>query len=170
MKLWCGVECHGAILNVFFIFMCQYDSVYTVFSVSLEHRLSSIAFNASSVQSIASVQFLKRSVYRVESVAYIVNGVQCWLGYSLQHSWSACYYSVSAVFSLVFSCQWGSESVTFSVSSVQGVYCSVGHSLSVLFSVCSVQSTGCSPRVCHVHVMFRVHTLNVLCPCTVLEF
>ena len=38
----------------------------------------------------------------------------------------------------------------FSVCSVQGVYCSVGHSPSVLFSVCSVQSTGCSPRVCHV--------------------
>ena len=52
----------------------------------------------------------------------------------------------------------------FSVCSVQGVYCSVGHSPSVLFSVCSVQSTGCSPRVCHVHVMFRVHTLKVLCP------
>ena len=32
----------------------------------------------------------------------------------------------------------------FSVCSVQGVYCSVGHSLSVLFSVCSVHSTGCS--------------------------
>ena len=44
--------------------------MYTVFSVS---QLSS--FNASSVQSIASVQFFKRSVYRVES--YIVNGVQC---------------------------------------------------------------------------------------------
>ena len=40
----------------------------------------------------------------------------------------------------------------FSVCSIQGVYCSVGHSPSVLFSVCSVQSTGCSPRVCHVHL------------------
>ena len=37
--------------------------------------VSSIVFNASSVQS--SVQFLKHSVYRVESVAYIVSGVQC---------------------------------------------------------------------------------------------
>ena len=55
----------------------------------------------------------------------------------------------------------------FSVCSVQDVYCSVGNSPSVLFSVCSVQSTGCSPRVCHIHVMFRVHTLNVLCPCAV---
>ena len=83
------------------------------------------------VESIASVQFLKHSVYRVES-------------------WSADYYSVSVVFSLVLTCQWGSESIAFSVCSVQGVYCSVGHSPSVLFSVCSVQSTGCSPRVCHV--------------------
>ena len=54
-----------------------------------------IAFNASSVQSIASVQFLKRSVCRVQSVAYIVNGVQCQLGYSQRRSWSAYYYSVS---------------------------------------------------------------------------
>ena len=30
-----------------------------------------------------------------------------------------------------------------------------------------VQSTECSPSVCHVHVMFRVHTLNVLWPCAV---
>ena len=52
-------------------------SVHSVQCQSTERRLSSIAFNASSVQSIASVQFLKRSVYRVESVAYIVNGVQC---------------------------------------------------------------------------------------------
>ena len=98
------------------------------FSVSLQRRLSSIAFNASSVQSIASVQFLKRSVSRVESVAYIVNGVQCQLGYSLRRSWSAYYYSVSVVFSLVFSCQWGSEFIAFSVSSV-----------SVAFRVCTVQ-------------------------------
>ena len=91
----------------------------------------------------------------VESVAYIVSGVQCYLGYSLRRSWSAYYYSVSVVFSLVFSCQWGSESIAFSVSSVSvafrvRVYCLVGHSPSVLFIVCSVQSTGCSPRVCHV--------------------
>ena len=79
-------------------------------------------------ESIASVQFLKRSVYRVESVAYIVNGIQCYLGYSLWRSWSAYYYSVSVVFSLVFSCKWGSESVAFSVSSV-----------SVAFRVCTVQ-------------------------------
>ena len=31
----------------------------------------------------------------------------------------------------------------FSICSIQGVYCSVGHSPCVLFSVCSVQSTGC---------------------------
>ena len=50
--------------------------MYTVFSVSLQRRFSSITFNASSVQSRIS-QFLKHSVYRAESVAYIVNGVQC---------------------------------------------------------------------------------------------
>ena len=58
----------------------------------------------------------------------------------------------------------------FSVCSAQGVYCSVGYSPSVLFNVCSIQSTGCSPRVCHVHVMSRVHSLSVLCPCAVLNF
>ena len=69
------------------------------------------------LESTASVLFLKCSVYRVESVAY-----------SLLHSWSFCYYSVSVVFSLVFSCQWGSESIAFSVSSV-----------SVAFIMCTVQ-------------------------------
>ena len=144
----------------------QYSvSVYSVGSV-IQHSMQ-VVFR------VASVQFLKHSVYRVESVAYIVSGVQCQLGYSLQCSWSAYYYSVSVVFGLVFSCQWGSVysvQCQFSVCSVQSVYCSVGHSPSVLFSVCSVQSTGCSPRVCHVHVMFRVHTLKVLCPCAVLEY
>ena len=43
--------------------------MYTVFSVSLQHRLSSIAFSASSVQSaIASVQFLKHVQGRVCSI------------------------------------------------------------------------------------------------------
>ena len=49
-------------------------SVHSIQSIGSAQR--SIAFNASSVQYIASVQFLKRSVYRVVSVAYIVNGVQ----------------------------------------------------------------------------------------------
>ena len=44
------------------------------------------------------------------------------------HGLTAYNYSVSVVFSLVFSCQWGSESVTFSVSSE-----------SAAFRVCTVQ-------------------------------
>ena len=158
---------------------------YVVFSVmSVQYCLCVSRFQCTqcsvSVYSVGSVlqrsmqavfrvlqhQFSFLGVQSVESVAYIVNGVHCQLDYNLQRSWSAYYYSVSVVFSLVFSCQWGSESISvqcqFSVCSVQSV--------SVLFSVCSVQSTGCSPRVCHVHVMFRVHTLKVLCPCAVLEF
>ena len=71
---------------------------------------------------------VKRSVYRVKSVAYIISGVQCQLGYRLRRSWSSYYYSVLVVFSLVFSCQWGSESIAFSVSSV-----------SAAFRVCTVQ-------------------------------
>ena len=64
--------------------------------------------------------------------------------------------SVSVVFSLVFSCQWGSESIAFSVSSV-----------SVAFRVCTVQwvilrlySVSAVFRALAVHqesVMFRVH-------------
>ena len=43
------------------------------------------------------------------------------------HGLPTIYYSVSVVFSLAFSCQWGSESIAFSVSSV-----------SVAFRVCTV--------------------------------
>ena len=78
----------------------------------------------------------------VESVAYIFNGVQCYLGYSLRRSWSADYYSVSVVFSLVCSCQWGSESIAFSVCSVQGTCTCVLFSGS--FSVCTLHCLQCS--------------------------
>ena len=78
----------------------------------------------------------------VESVAYIVNGVQCYLGYSLRRSWSADHYSVSVVFSLVCSCQWGSESIAFSVCSVQGTCTCVLFSGS--FSVCTLHCLQCS--------------------------
>ena len=140
-------------------------SVHSVQCQSTERRLSSM-------QVVCSISSVSEAVYRVESVAYIVNGVQCYLGYSLRRSWSAYYYSVSVVFSLALSCKWGSESVAFTVSSV-----------SVAFKVCTVQwvilrlysSVSAVFRALAVHqesVMFRVHTLKVLCPCpcAVLEF
>ena len=46
LSVLCSVQCNvSSVLS-----MCQLDSVYTAFS--LEHRLSSIVFNASSVQSL----------------------------------------------------------------------------------------------------------------------
>ena len=139
-------------------------SVHSVQCQSTERRFSSIAFNASSVQHQFS--FLSSLQGRVCSI----HSQWCYLGYSLRRSWSAYYYSVSVVFSLVFSCQWGSESIAFSVSSV-----------SVAFRVCTVQwvilrlyfSVSAVFRPLAVHQesdMFRVHTLKVLCPCAVLEF
>ena len=123
-------------------YLCVSRIQCTQCSVSV-YRVGSVLQRSMQVV-LVSVQFLKYVQFIGQSVAYIVNGVRCQLGYSLRRSWSAYYYSVLVVFSLVFSCQWGSESVAVSVSSVQGVYCSVGHSPSVLFSVCSVQSTGCN--------------------------
>ena len=73
-------------------FMCSVQSsllflYYVVFSVmSVQYCLCvsriqctqcSLSVYSVGSESMASVQFLKRSVYRVESVAYIVNGVQC---------------------------------------------------------------------------------------------
>ena len=114
---------------------------------------------------MASVQFLKRSVYRVESVAYIVSGVHAVLAGLQSTTFIVCLllFSVGSVQSsikLSVGFRVCSVQCRFSVCSVQGAYCSVGHSPSVLFSVCSVQSTGRSPRVCHVYGMFRVHTLR----------
>ena len=105
----------------------------------------------------------------VESGAYIVNGVVlaglqstafivCLLLFSVGSVQSSIQLSVEFRVCSV-QCQ-------LSVCSVQGVYCSVGHSPSVLFSVCSVQSTGCNQE----SVMFIVHTLKVLCPRARLEF
>ena len=53
----CIMQCSVAVMSVQLgsvLFMCQ-NSVYTVFSDSLQRRLSSTAFNAGSVQPIASV-------------------------------------------------------------------------------------------------------------------
>ena len=114
--------------------------MYTVFSISLYRRLSSIAFNASSVQSIAfsqgrvcSIHSQRRSVLAgLQSTAFTV----CPLS------------SVSVVFSLVFTNQWGSESIAFSDSSVSVAFrvCTVQwvifrlySSVSVAFRVCTVQ-------------------------------
>ena len=49
--------------------------MYTVFECSV-YNVGSVQCQQCS-ESIASVQFLKRSVYSIEFVAYIVNGVQC---------------------------------------------------------------------------------------------
>ena len=77
MKLRCGVEMSWCGFKCFVVWiykvMCSVQSsllflYYVVFSVmSVQYCLC--------VSRIASVQFLKRSV--VESVAYIVSGVQC---------------------------------------------------------------------------------------------
>ena len=126
-----------------------------------------------SVHSVGSVQckqcscshhqisFLSvQSILRVESVAHIVNGVQWQLGYSLWRSWSAYYYSVSAVFclssihlSVGFSLQrsvsiqslqrsgWVLFSGSFSVCTLRCLHCSqywlFTKSLSVMFMSCS---------------------------------
>ena len=72
------------------------------------------------------------SVTGLQSTAFVV----CLLVFSIGSVQSSIHLSVGfRVYSV--QCQ-------FSVCSVQGVYCSVGHSPSVLFSVCSVQSTGCN--------------------------
>ena len=125
-------------------------SVHSVQCQSTERRFSSIAFNASSVQHqfsfLSSLQGRVCSIHsqwcsvlsELQSTAFMV----CLLLFSVGSVQSSIQLSVGfRVYSV--QCQ-------FNVCSVQGVYCSVGHSPSVLFSVCSVQSTGCSPRVCHV--------------------
>ena len=87
-------------------------------------------------ESIASVQFLKRSVFRVESVAYsqwssVLAGLQ-----STAFMVCLLLFSVGSEFSLVFSCQRGSVvqclwrsrcvlfSGSFSVYILQGLQCS----------------------------------------------
>ena len=129
-------------------------------------------------ESIASVQFLKHSVYRVESVAYIDNGVHRQLGYSPRQSWPVLLFSVGNVQSSI-RCQWGSQSIVFSVCSVQSQHsvqclqCSRCVLFNGAFSVCTLISVSAAFRALAVHqesVMFRVHTLNVLCPCAILEF
>ena len=121
--------------------------MYSVRCKSIERRLSSLAFNASSVQHQFS--FLSSLQGRVCSIhsqwCSVLAGLQstefmdCLLLFSVGSVQSSIQLSVGFRVYRV-QCQ-------FSVCSVQGVYCSVGHSPSVLFSVCSVQSTGCSPRV-----------------------
>ena len=155
------------------LFMCQQDSVYTVFNVSLQGRLSSIAFNASSFQSLQH-QFSFLSAFSLQARVCSVHSQWCLVFESTAFVVCLLLFSVGSVQSniqLSVGFRVYSIQCQFSVCSIQGVYCSVGHSPSVLFGVCSVQSTGCSLRVRHVsHVMFRVHTLNFLCPCAVLEF
>ena len=121
-------------------------SVHSVkFSVSLlSVGSASIAFKARSVQHqfsfLSSLQGRVCSIHRqwcsvlsgLQSTAFMV----CLLLFSVGSVHSSIQLSVG----FRVQCQ-------FSVCSVQGVYCSVGHSSFVLFSVCSVQSTGCSPSL-----------------------
>ena len=85
----------------------------TVFIVS--RQLSSIAFNASSVQSRIRVQFLKHSVYRVESVVHIVNGVRSVLAGLQSTAFMVCL--------LLFSVGSVQSSIQLSVGSVYSVQC-----------------------------------------------
>ena len=129
--------------------MCQQDSVYTVFSVSLQGRPSSIAFNASSVPSLQH-QFSFLSTFSLQGRVCSIHSQWCSVLAGLQSTALMVFLPLFSVGSVQSSIQ---LSVGFRVCSVQGVYCSVGHSPSALFSVCSVQSTGCSPRVlCSCHV------------------
>ena len=100
IKLRCGVECHGVILNVLwygyirfsvqssllFLYYVLFSVMSVLYclcvsriqcSVSVYSIGSVIERSMQLVFRVASVQFLKHSVYRVETVAYIVNGVQC---------------------------------------------------------------------------------------------
>ena len=92
--------------------------------------------------------------------------------YSVQYQFSVCSVRVCTVQQVILR-QYSSESVAFSVSSVsvafrvctvQWVILRLHSSVSAVFRALAVH------QECYVHVMFRVHTLNVLCPCGVLEF
>ena len=133
-------------------------SVHSVQCQTVERRLCSIVFNASSIQhQFSFLSSLQGKVCSIHSQwCSVLSGLQstafmvCLLLFSVGSVQSSIQLSVGFRVYRV-QCQ-------FSVCNVQGVYCSVGHSPSVLFSVCSVQSTGCSPRVCH------VHSPNLECP------
>ena len=123
------------------LFMCQQDSVYTVFCISLlERRLSSTAFNASSVQhqfSFLSVQFIAQSLQHIQSMVFSVSWVTVYgihgLPTIIQHQQCSVQYSVVS----------GVQSLQRSVS-VQCLQRSVCVLFSESFSVCTLQCLQCS--------------------------
>ena len=129
------------------LFMCQQDSVYTVFSVSLQRQLSSIAFNASSVQhqfSFLSIQSIGQNLQHTQSMVFGVSWVTV---YGVHVAY---YYSVSVVFSLVFSCHGVGFSLLQCSVSVQCLQRSGCVLFSGSFSVCTLQCLQCS-RALAVH-------------------
>ena len=126
-------------------------SVYGVSSVL--QRPMQVVFRVYSISSVS----LARSVYRVESVAYTVNGVQCQLGYSLRRSWPAYYFiqcwQCSVQYSVVsgvqsLQCSVSVQCLAFRVCTVQWVILRVYSSVSAVFRALAVtKSLSCS---CHV--------------------
>ena len=112
-------------------------SVFRVGSVL--QRSMQVVFRVYSISSVS----LARSVYRVESVAYTVNGVQCQLGYSLRRSWPAYYFIQCWQCSVQYSVVSGVQSLQRSVS-VQCLQRSGCVWFSGSFSVCTLQCLQCS--------------------------
>ena len=152
------------VFSVMSVQYCYVSVGFSVHSIQCQSTASAQFYSAQCKQcseSIASVQFLKRSVYlqgRVCSIhsqwSSMLAGLQstafmvCLLLFSVSSVQSSIQLSVGfTVYSV--QCQ-------FSVCNVQGVYCSVGHFPSVLFSVYSVQSTGCSTTEGHLRTKYNV--------------
>ena len=183
MKLPCGVKCHGVILtvlwygygyaqrseqfalsvlcsvqrnvsSVLFMCLCQQDSVYTVFSVSLQGRLSSIAFNASSVQSLQH-QFSFLSVFSLQGRVCSIHSQQCSVAWLQSTAFMVCLllFSVGSVLSSI------QLSVGCRVCSVQCLQRSGCVLLSGSFSACTLQCLQCSE-----HWLF---TKSLSCSCHV---
>ena len=165
VKLQCGVECYGVILNVLWygytrlciagseqfalsvlccvlynvslvLFMCQQDSgVYTAFSVSLQRRLRYAAFNASSVQ-FSFLTVQLQGLQHTQSVVFSVSWVTVYGIHGLPTIIQCWQCSVYSVVSGVQSLQ---RSV--SVQCLQRSGCVL---FSGSFSVCTLQCLQCS--------------------------
>ena len=151
---------------------CLCVSRISVHSVQCQSIASAQFYSVQCKQCSESVQFLKHSVYTVvcsiQSMVFSVSWVTVYgvhgLPTIIQCRQCSVQYSVVS----------GDESLKRSVS-VQCLQRSGCVLFSGSFSVCTLQlsavfRTLAVHQECHVHVMFRVHTLNVLCPCAVLEF
>ena len=141
-------------------------SVHSVQCQSAERRLSSIAFNASSVQHqfsfLSSLQGRVCSIHSqwcsvlpgLHSTAFMV----CLLLFSVGSVQFSIQLSVGFRVYIVFSVS--SVSVAFSECTVQWAIPRLYSSVSAVFRALAVHQES---------VMFKVHTLKVLCPCAVLE-